>query len=106
MKVDVQVRGIEELKRELARLSDAVATRLAKNAVMAAARVAARHARELAPVETGQLRASIKARRDPNRTRGRVQALAGTKLFYPQSAGRASRIELPRSTPGTILSRR
>jgi Bacteriophage HK97-gp10, putative tail-component len=77
MKVDVKVRGIEELKRELARMSDAVAKRLGKNARMAAARVAARHARANAPVETGDLRRSIKARRSPDRQRGRVEALAG-----------------------------
>jgi hypothetical protein len=41
MKVDVKVRGIEELKRELAKLNAAVAGRLARNAFMAGARVIA-----------------------------------------------------------------
>jgi hypothetical protein len=40
----VEIRGIEELKRELARLSGAVQTRLSRNAAMAGARIAARHA--------------------------------------------------------------
>jgi hypothetical protein len=39
MKVDVQVKGMEELKRELARLDAAVQTRLARNAALAMARV-------------------------------------------------------------------
>jgi hypothetical protein len=45
VKVDVQVRGLEELKRELARLSGAVQTRLSRNACMAGARLAAKEAR-------------------------------------------------------------
>ena len=40
MTVKVQVRGLEELKRELARRSGAVQTRLARNATMAGARIA------------------------------------------------------------------
>jgi hypothetical protein len=44
MKVDVQVRSLEELKRELARLSGAVQTRLSRNATMAGARLAAKEA--------------------------------------------------------------
>jgi HK97 gp10 family phage protein len=82
MKVDVQIRGIDELKRELARLDAAVQTRLARNAAMAMARVVAKHARALAPVRTGALKKSIKARRDPERTRGKVQAFAGATVRY------------------------
>jgi hypothetical protein len=44
MKLEVEVKGVEELKRDLARLSGAVQTRLARNATMAGARIAARHA--------------------------------------------------------------
>jgi hypothetical protein len=44
VKVDVQVKGIEELQREMKRLSNAVATRLARNATMAGARVVAARA--------------------------------------------------------------
>lgn len=79
-----RVRGLEELKQELASLSAAVAGRLSRNAAMAGARVVARHAKTLVPVETGALRASIKAMRDPNwRTQtGQKVALAGSKLFY------------------------
>jgi HK97 gp10 family phage protein len=81
-----EVRGLPELKRELARLSRAVQTRLARNAVMAMARVVAKHARANAPVETGRLRASIKAKRDRDRaaaaTTGRVVAFANASVFY------------------------
>jgi hypothetical protein len=41
MKVDVRIRGIDELKRERAKLSASVAGRLSRNAAMAAARVIA-----------------------------------------------------------------
>jgi hypothetical protein len=47
MKLNVQVRGIEELRRELARLSTTTSQRLSVNAAMAGARVAARHTSEL-----------------------------------------------------------
>ena len=83
MPLTVQIRGLEQLKRELANLSAATAARLSLNAAMAGARVAARRARELAPVETGALRASIKARRPAQGQRGGSRvALAGSNLFY------------------------
>jgi hypothetical protein len=50
----VKVRGLEELKAELA-LSVAAQGRWARNAAMAGARVAARKAKQLAPVRTGAL---------------------------------------------------
>jgi HK97 gp10 family phage protein len=82
MRVDVQVKGLEELKRELARLDAAVATRLARNASMAMARVVAKHARANAPVLTGALKRSIKARKDPERRQaGRVVAYANAKAW-------------------------
>jgi hypothetical protein len=44
MTVTVEVRGLEQLKRDLARLAAGVQGRLASNAAMAGARIAARHA--------------------------------------------------------------
>ena len=84
MKATVRIRGLPELKVELSRLSAAVAGRLSRNAAMAGARVVARHAKLLAPVgETGDLRRSIRAHRDPDwRQSGRRTALAGSRLFY------------------------
>jgi HK97 gp10 family phage protein len=84
MKVTVSTRGIDELRRELGKLSAAVAGRLARNAALAGATVAARHAKLLAPVgESGDVRRSIRAMRDPNwRQSGERTALAGSKLFY------------------------
>jgi HK97 gp10 family phage protein len=83
MKVAVQVRGLEQLKLELSRLNTVTAARLSKNAAMAGARVAVKRAKLSAPVETGALRASIKAMRPPEGQRqGQRVALAGSKLFY------------------------
>jgi hypothetical protein len=44
MTVTVEVRGLEQLKQDLARLAAGVQGRLASNAAMAGARIAARHA--------------------------------------------------------------
>jgi hypothetical protein len=41
----ITIKGLDALKRELARLDAAVQTRLARNATMAIARVVAKHAR-------------------------------------------------------------
>jgi hypothetical protein len=83
LKVTVQIRGLEQLKAELQRLSATTAARLSKNAAMAGARVAARRAKALVPVDTGKLRASIKAMRPPGgQQAGQRVALAGSKLFY------------------------
>jgi hypothetical protein len=46
--VKVEVRGLDQLKRELARFNNAVQTRLARNAVMSMARLAAWYARAAA----------------------------------------------------------
>jgi hypothetical protein len=51
--VKITVKGVDQLKRDMSRLTAAVQTRLARNATMAMARVVARHARLNAPVETG-----------------------------------------------------
>jgi hypothetical protein len=66
--IDLRFAGLDDLKREMARLSAAVQTRLAKNASMAMARVVARHARENAPVVTGALRAGPPAPPPGSRT--------------------------------------
>jgi hypothetical protein len=58
--VTATVRGLPELLRELQRLSEAARGRVARNMAMAGARVVAKHARALTPVETGALRKSIK----------------------------------------------
>jgi hypothetical protein len=79
MKVEVTVRGVEEVKRELARLSGAVQTRLARNATMAGARIGAKYARQLVPVRTGALKRSIRATRNPARQTGRVEALVNAQ---------------------------
>jgi HK97 gp10 family phage protein len=98
VKVDVQVRGLDQLKRELALLSSPDAARLSKNAAMAGARVIARHARANAPVETGALRASIKAMRPPSgQSAGQRVALAGSKLFYSRLVELGTRHMSPRS---------
>jgi HK97 gp10 family phage protein len=77
MTVTVKLRGIPELKADLALLRTAAQGRLLANASMAMARVAARHARALVPVATGSLRDSIKARKDPaDRKLGRISAYA------------------------------
>ena len=76
MQVDLKLLGIKELQAEMQKLGNAVATGLGRNAVMAGARVAATAARKRAPVETGALRASIRARRDPDRRAGAVRAFA------------------------------
>jgi Bacteriophage HK97-gp10, putative tail-component len=63
MRVDVQVRGLPELKADLERLSDAAQGRMLRNCTMAGARVAANQARLLAPVgATGELKESITKR--------------------------------------------
>jgi HK97 gp10 family phage protein len=85
VKVDVQVRGLEELKRELNKLSVAIGDRLINNAARAGARVVARQAKANAPVgETGALKKSLRVRRRSadDRRRGEVVAYAGTPLFY------------------------
>ena len=64
MKVEVTVRGLEQLKAELARLDAAVQTRLARNAAMA--RVVAKYARQRVPVLTGALKRSIMGERTGN----------------------------------------
>jgi hypothetical protein len=45
----VTIKGLDALKRETTRLSDAVATRLARNSAMSGARVAAAKARQIGP---------------------------------------------------------
>jgi HK97 gp10 family phage protein len=81
--MEVKVRGIDELKRELARLSGPVAQRLSRNAAMAGARIIARRAKELVPVRSGKLRASLKAMRPAaGQKAGQRVALAGSKVFY------------------------
>jgi HK97 gp10 family phage protein len=83
VKVEVTIRGLEELKRELARLSDAAQGRLTRNALMAGARIAAKAARENAPVATGALKKSIKARWGAPDKRSSVKtALVNTPVFY------------------------
>jgi HK97 gp10 family phage protein len=80
--ITVQVRGLEELKRELARLGEVTAGRLARNASMAAARTTANFAPLYVPVRTGRLKASIKARRPKGR------ALRGRAASYANAAAR------------------
>ena len=60
----LEVKGLPELKRELARLEGAVQTRLARNAAMA--RVVAKYARQRVPVLTGALKRSIMGERTGN----------------------------------------
>jgi HK97 gp10 family phage protein len=83
-KVTVTVRGVEELRRDLNRLSVAVGDRLINNAARAGARVVVRAAKVKAPVETGELQKSLRVRRRTadERKRGEVVAYAGTSLFY------------------------
>lgn len=82
MDVKITVKGLPELKAEMQRLSASAQTRLARNGSMAMARVVARYARLNAPVgETGDLKRSIKARRDPSRRSAPI-AYANASVWY------------------------
>ena len=87
MKIDVTVRGLPELLKDFQRLNEAAQGRIAKNMAMAGARVAAKHARDAAPVETGTLKKSIKAKRYPKRLdKGQALALVNAGVFYARFA--------------------
>jgi HK97 gp10 family phage protein len=84
MTIKVEVKGLPELKRELERLSDAAQGRLTRNAAMAAARIAAKAARQNAPVSPGggALKRSIKAKWGaPDKPSTTKEALVNS-LFY------------------------
>jgi HK97 gp10 family phage protein len=106
MKVTVTVRGMDELKRELDRLDDAMQGRLLRNCTMAGARVGAKQARVLAPVGTveegsdrpGTLRRSIKARwAAADRRSPRKEALINASVFYARFVEMGTRFISPRS---------
>jgi hypothetical protein len=61
-RVRTTIRGVEELRRDLNNLSNAVATRLINNAARAGARVVVKAAKTRAPVESGALKKSLRLR--------------------------------------------
>jgi HK97 gp10 family phage protein len=96
MRVKVTIRGIPELKRDLDRLSDAAQGRMLRNCTMAGARVAAAAARRNAPVATGRLKKSIKARwAAADRKSPRKEALVNTPLFYGRLVENGTRFVSP-----------
>ena len=83
MNVTTTIKGIPELLLELQRLSEAAQGRVARNMSMAGARIVAREARVLAPVVTGALRRSIKARRSRQQfAKGQALAFVNASVFY------------------------
>jgi hypothetical protein len=84
--VNVGVRGLPELLRELQRLGEAAQGRVSRNGSMAMARTAARLARDRAPVRTGALKRSIKARR------GRGPLLRGQAVSFANASARHAHI--------------
>jgi HK97 gp10 family phage protein len=77
--------GLPGLLKELQRLGSAAQGRVARNMAMAGARVVAKHARALAPVKTGRLKRSIKARR------GRTRVLTpGAAIAFANASARHS----------------
>jgi HK97 gp10 family phage protein len=99
MRVKATVRGMDELKRELDRLDDAMQGRMLRNCTMAGARVGAKVARTLAPVgETGDLKRSIKARwAGADRKSTRKEALVNAKVFYARFVEMGTQFIAPRS---------
>jgi HK97 gp10 family phage protein len=86
MNLTTKITGLPELLRELKRLSDAGQGRVARNMAMAGARVVAKHARALAPRDTGKMASMIKARR------GRNQVAKGQALAFANSRSRLSHL--------------
>jgi HK97 gp10 family phage protein len=85
MNADLKVNSasVAELQRAMDRLSRQAEGRLARNATMAAARLVAEFARQVVPVRTGRLKASIKARRPKNRRNAKpVTAYANAAARY------------------------
>jgi HK97 gp10 family phage protein len=80
----ITIKGIPELLRALKeRVEVPGQGRVARNMTMAGARVVARHARALAPVETGTLKASIKAKRGRQKlVKGQAIAYANAAVYY------------------------
>jgi HK97 gp10 family phage protein len=80
--ITANIKGMPDLLRELQRLSEAAQGRVARNMAMGAARVVAKHARALAPVDTGALKKSVKARRGKQRlAKGQALAFANAADF-------------------------
>jgi hypothetical protein len=102
----VQVRGLDELKRELARLSGPTAGRLARNAAMAGARVAARQAklrgpvqdRRVAGVDQGDARSELA---HPNGAEGGPRGFEAVLQPVPRARRRALVSEVLMRKPGT-----
>ena len=63
MELDFKIEGGAELDAALARIGRDIETRIAKNAIGAGARKVRDRAKQLAPVDTGNLRDAIKVRR-------------------------------------------
>ena len=89
MDLKVTIGGLPELLRELQRLEAAAQGRVSRNMAMGAARVVARHARALAPVETGALRKSIRAKRGKTRL-AKGQAIAFHELDLQRFSQRSA----------------
>lgn len=85
MPTEVRFTGGPALERALRDLGAETAGRLGLNAVRAGARVIAARARALAPVQTGELKKSIRIFDDRElnkQKRNQRAAHAGTRLFY------------------------
>jgi HK97 gp10 family phage protein len=67
--IDVQVSGLKELEQNLKRLPDEIALKVLASAVFAGAAVVRDEAKRLCPVETGNLRNSIRIKRKKRATR-------------------------------------
>lgn len=79
---NLKITGASALNAALLELSTDVAGRLGENSVRAGARVIAAEARQRVPVETGELKKSIRMFSERNRKAGERTAYAGTRLFY------------------------
>src|SRR5262252_4397749 len=82
--VKVQWQGIEELKNTLAQVGLSLddRDRTVKNVIMGPATKMRDEARELAPVKTGNLRASIYANPGGDRQRGVLMGVNAKKAYY------------------------
>jgi HK97 gp10 family phage protein len=89
--MELTVKGIPELRRELERLDLRVQRQLARNAVMAAARLAASFMRQIVPVDEGDLKRSIKARFPKGR--GRMGRVGQAVAYANAAAGHAGLVE-------------
>jgi len=97
VRADIDLAGARELESLMAELPDGLRLAVFGDATAAMARVVAKSARSMAPVDTGALKASIRARRMSERVRGRKVASAAAVFAGGEGARHAALVEFGRA---------